>query len=139
MKTLTRQQILDCLTQWNKAWNNHDFEKIMELFHEEVLFENWTGARIHGKENLARAWDPWFANDSTFHFTHEDLFVDEVLQKTLYRWKLDWPSLENGQAGKTETRRGVDALTFRDGLIIEKLTYSKTTIEIDGRRTYLTP
>ena len=50
---------------------------------------------------------------------------------------LDWPSLESGYEGQPETRRGVDALTFRDGLIIEKLTYSKTTLEIDGQRVGL--
>jgi ketosteroid isomerase-like protein len=136
---LARQQILDALEGWNRAWNEHDLDAIMELFHEDVLFENWTGARVKGKEALRAAWDPWFAADSTFRFTDEDIFVDEEAQKALYRWQLDWPSLEPGQSGKVETRRGVDVLTFRDGLVAEKLTYSKTTLELDGERVPLSP
>ena len=136
---LTRQEILDAFAAWASAWNAHDLDTIMELFHEDVVFENWTGARVRGKTALHEAWIPWFAADMTFRFTDEDLFVDEVAQKALYRWRLDWPSLEPGQSGKAETRRGVDALTFRDGLIVEKLTYSKTTLELDGVRVPLTP
>ena len=136
---LTRDQIVETLTAWSQSWNAHELETIMELFHEDVLFENWTGAWVRGKSALREAWIPWFAADTTFRFTDEDLFVDQTAQKALYRWQLDWPSLEPGQAGKTETRRGVDALTFRDGLIAEKLTYSKTTLELDGERVTLTP
>jgi hypothetical protein len=58
-------------------------------------------------------------------------------QKALYRWQLDWQSLEKDFEGRSEKRRGVDVLHFRDGKIIQKLTYSKTTIEIDGRRVRL--
>lgn len=136
---LTRRQILDALESWNRAWNAHDLDTIMELFHEDVLFENWTGGRARGKDELRAGWEPWFAADSTFRFTDEDLFVDEQAQKALFRWKLDWPSLEPGHGGRTETRRGVDVLEFKDGLIVAKLTYSKTTLEIDGERVKLTP
>ena len=136
---LSRQQILDALASWNEAWNAHDLDTIMEIFHEDVLFENWTGGRARGKDGLREAWAPWFAQDSSFRFTDEDIFVDEPMQRALYRWQLDWPSHEPGYEGKHESRRGVDALTFRDGLIVEKLTYSKTTLEIDGERVKLTP
>jgi len=30
----------------------------MKLFHDEVLFENWTGGKIMGKEALRKAWKP---------------------------------------------------------------------------------
>jgi hypothetical protein len=40
--------------------------------------------------------------------------------------------------GKPERRRGVDVMHFRDGLIIKKYTYSKTTLEIGGERVKLT-
>jgi len=50
---------------------------------------------------------------------------------------LDSPSFEKGFAGKQEQRRGVDLLHFKDGKIIEKLTYSKTTVQIDGQRVSL--
>jgi ketosteroid isomerase-like protein len=136
--SLSRTEIVNTLTEWTRAWNDHDLDTIVQLFHDDVLFENWTGAAVRGRDALAKAWLQWFATDSQFRFTDEDLFVDESSQKALYRWQLDWPSLEPGYEGRPETRRGVDALTFRDGLIIEKLTYSKTTLEIGGQRVGLT-
>jgi len=134
---LSRKQIKEALTQWNRAWNNHDFDGVMELFHDEILFENWTSGRAKGKEALRQAWSPWFKNHGGFRFTEEETFIDEVEQKALYRWQLDWPSLEKCYEGRPERRWGVDVLHFRDGKIVQKLTYSKTTVEIDGERVRL--
>jgi hypothetical protein len=82
---------------------------------------------------------PWFAAHGGFRFTTEDLFIDETPQKVLYRWTFEWPSLEKGCEGRPEKRRGVDVIRFQDEKIIEKLTYSKTTLEIDGQRIRLGP
>ena len=131
---LSREEIKNALKQWNLAWDNHDLEGVMKLFHDEVLFENWTGGKAEGKEALRKAWAPWFANHGGFRFTEEETFIDEKEQKVLYRWQLEWPSPEKGCEGKREKRRGVDVLHFQDGKIIKKLTYSKTTIEIDKKR-----
>jgi ketosteroid isomerase-like protein len=132
--TLSKRKMKNALKQWNLAWDNHDLEGVMKLFHDEVLFENWTGGKARGKEALRKAWAPWFENHGGFRFTEEETFIDEGEQKALYRWQLEWPSFEKGCEGKTEKRRGVDVLHFQDGKIIRKLTYSKTTIEIEGER-----
>ena len=134
---LSRKQIEVSLRKWNQAWSNHDLEGVMELFHEEILFDNWTGGRAKGKKALRQAWSDWFANPGGFRFTEEETFIDEAQQKVLYRWQLDWPSLEKGYEGKQETRRGVDVIHFQDGKIIRKLTYSKTSLLIDGKRIRL--
>jgi ketosteroid isomerase-like protein len=136
---LSRKEIKNALKQWNLAWDNHDLEGVIKLFHDEVLFENWTGGKAEGKEALRKAWAPWFANHGGFRFTEEETFIDEREQKVLYRWQLEWLSPEKGYEGKREKRRGVDVLHFKDGKIIKKLTYSKTTIEIDGKRFPLHP
>lgn len=134
---LSREEIRKALAIWNQAWDDHDLEGVMELFHDDVLFDNFTGGRAKGKETLRKAWAPWFANHRGFLFTEEETFIDEDKQKVLYRWQLDWPSFEKGYEGKPERRRGVDVLHFKDGKIIQKLTYSKTTIEINGQRVVL--
>lgn len=134
---LSRNEIEKALKQWNLAWDKHDLDGVMALFHEEVVFENWTGAKVRGKEALRKAWQPWFANHGNFRFEEEETFIDEKEQKVLYRWQLQWPSLERGYEGKPEKRRGVDVMHFKDGKIISKLTYSKITIEIDGKRQLL--
>jgi ketosteroid isomerase-like protein len=134
---MTKEQIINTLEKWHRAWDNHDLEGILEFCHDDVLFENWTGGRANGKEALRKGWKPWFRNHGGFRFTPEDTFIDEDEQKVLYRWQLDWPSLEAGYEGKPEKRRGIDIFHFQDGKIIQKLTYSKTTLEIDGERVRL--
>lgn len=134
---LDREETIAALSRWNDAWNDHDLDRVMELLHDEVEFENWTGGRVAGKEALRKAWAPWFANHGGFRFTTEDLFVDEKAGKVLFRWTLDWPSGEKGREGQPERRRGVDVMRFRDGRIVEKYTYSKTTLEIGGKRVKL--
>jgi len=137
MKKLTRAEIKEVFDQWNQAWNRHDLDSVMALFDENVLFDNFTGGYVRGKEALRKAWGPWFENHGEFHFTEEEVFIDAVAQKVLYRWTLRWPSFEKGYEGKTETRRGVDVVHFKDGKIVKKLTYAKTTLEINGRRIRL--
>jgi len=134
---LARDQIMTAMTRWGQAWNNHDLDGVMELFHDEVTFENWTGGRAVGRETLRQAWSGWFADHGGFRFTTEDLFVDEAAQKVLYQWRLDWPSAEKGYEGRPESRRGVDVLHFKEGKIIRKDTYSKTTLDIGGQRVKL--
>ena len=60
--------------------------------------------------------------------------MDELVQKALYRWVLEWPSMEPGFEDKPEIRKGVDVIHFEEGKIINKLTYTKTTLEIDNIR-----
>lgn len=134
---LSRDEIGQALIEWQQAWNEHDIDRVMELFHDDVLFENWAGEQVTGKEPLRRAWAPWFANHNGFRFTEKETFIDEAAQKVLYRWQLEWPSSEKGYEGRPERRRGVDVLHFRDGKIIRKLVYSKTIIEIDGEKVRL--
>jgi len=96
-----------------------------------------TGGKAQGKKAIHQAWEPWFKNHGGFRFTEEDTFIDEGNQKVLFQWTLDWPSGEKGYRGKPERRRGVDVMHFKDGKIIRKYTFSKTTLEIDGKRIKL--
>jgi hypothetical protein len=108
------------------------------FLHDEVEFENWTGAGA-GRERrpFVRPGRRGLANHGGFRFTTEDLFVDEKAGKVLFRWTLDWPSGEKDRGGSPSGRRGVDVMRFRDGRIVEKYTYSKTTLEIGGKRVKL--
>lgn len=134
---ISRAAIMDRLTKWSKAWDDHDLDAVMELFHEDTVFVNWTGSKVSGKDNLAKAWKPWFDNHGGFLFEIEDIFIDEETQKILYQWELSWPSSEKGYEGKPEVRQGVDVMHLKDGLIINKLTFSKTTVNVDSVRVKL--
>ncbi|HSR10782.1 MAG TPA: nuclear transport factor 2 family protein [Thermodesulfobacteriota bacterium] len=136
---IPQDEIKRLLEEWNRAWDRHDLEGVMDLFHDEIVFENWTGGAARGKEALREGWKDWFRNHGGFRFVEEDLFIDEPAQKVLYQWTLEWPSPEKGFEGRTEKRRGVDVMHFREGKIYRKYTYSKTTLEIDGQRVRLSP
>jgi hypothetical protein len=134
---LSKQEIKEAMAKNSIAWDNHDLEGVLELYHDDVYFENWTGGKAIGKKALKKAWEPWFAHHGDFRFTEEETFIDEREQKVLYRWLLEWPSFERGYEGKLEKRRGLDVLHFKDGKVIKKLTYSKTSVEIGGKRVKL--
>lgn len=134
---LSRQEIEKAMLEWNQAWERYDLDGVMALFHDDVVFENWTTGRAEGKEALGKAWAPWFENNGGFKFTSEDLFIDESEQKVLYQWTLDWPSMEKGYEGKHEVRRGVDVVHFKDGKIIRKDTFSKTALIINDKKVRL--
>ena len=135
----SRREIEAALHKWHQAWADHNLDGVMELFHDDIFFENWTGGKAQGKEALRQAWASWFAHHGGFRFTEEETFIDVEQQKVLYRWQLEWPSIEKGCEGRPEKRRGVDVMHFKDGKIIRKLTYSKTTLEIDAQRVRLLP
>lgn len=130
--SLSKVEILRLFKVWLTAWNQHNIDGVMELFHENIVFENWTGNTIIGKNVLRKSWAPWFVNHGNFKFIEEDVFIDEEEQKMLFRWRLEWPSQEKFFKGKQEIRRGADVLLFIDGKIISKYTYSKTTIHIES-------
>lgn len=136
--TLSRTELIEALDKWNQAWQNYDLNGVMDLFHDDIIFDNWTGGQAKGKENLRNAWDPWFKNNQGFKFFKEDAFADVEEQKVLYQWCLEWLSTEKGYEGKPEIRHGIDVIHFKNGKIIQKLTYSKTTVDIEGKRVRLT-
>ena len=118
---------------WLNAWNNHDLDGVMKLMHEDIIFENWTNAEVIGKKLLRKLWTPWFLNHGDFKFFEENLIFDENKQILLFMWRLVWPSLITKYKGKEETRWGVDIIHFKDGKIIHKISYSKTTILIEDQ------
>jgi ketosteroid isomerase-like protein len=135
---LTKAEIKEAMAQNSLAWDRRDLEGVLELYHDDVYFENWTGGKAKGKAALRQAWTPWFTQGGEFIFRRDDLFVDEEEQKLTVTWVLEWPSAEKGYEGRPEKRRGLDVIHFKDGKIIKKLTFSKTTVEIDGQRVRLT-
>lgn len=128
---LSKTEIHKLIKEWLTQWDSYDLDGVMKSIHEDIVFENWTGAVVNGKKNLHRAWTPWFNNHGNFKFTEEDIFIDEQEQKVLFRWCLKWPSPEKRNIGKTEIRRGVDILCLKEGKIYTKYSYSKTTAQIN--------
>jgi ketosteroid isomerase-like protein len=121
---LSKAEIHKLIKIWLVAWDEYNLDNVMKVMHDEVVFENWTGAIVCGKNRLRISWMPWFNNHQNFKFTEEDLFIDEQEQKVLFQWKLEWLI-----KGVKEIRRGVDIIHFREGKICSKKSYTKTSIQ----------
>lgn len=134
---ILKEEINGLLSDWVDSWNQHNLGRVLELIHDDIIFDNWTGIRIVGKDALLQFWLPWFKNHGGFRFLMEDAFFDQQDQKALFRWKLAWPSFEKKFKGEIENRSGVDILHFVDKKIIGKFSYSKTTIQINSRHIAL--
>jgi len=133
---LPRGDIAAALDKWNRAWEEYDLEGVLDLMDDNVFFENWNGARVRGRDALRKAWRSWFEGRD-FRFMPEDLFIDEEKQKVLYQWTLEWPCPDPSYERQTERRRGVDVMTFQNGRMTVKQTYSQTALEIGGMRCTL--
>lgn len=129
---MSRSEIHEQFDKWLCAWNEHDLEGVMDFMHEEVIFNSWNGSSVCGKSMLKKSWQRWFNNHGNFKFTLEDLFIDEIEQKVMFSWELDWPLSEKNYLDKREKRKGVDILCLKDDKIYIKNTYTKTTLEIDS-------
>jgi len=132
---MTREELAGAVEKWLRAWNRHDLDEVMALFDEKAVFETWAGLRIEGRENIRKAWKEWFGAGG-FSFTSEETVLDEEAQTVVFPWLYAGPAKCFG--GKMEKRRGIDLIRFRDGMVIEKITYTKTSLEVEGRRITLT-
>ena len=132
---MTRTEIERIMNDWLAAWNRHDLEEVMSLFSDDAVFETWTGLRISGRENIRKAWAEWFAAGG-FSFTSLDMVIDPESGTVVFPWLYEGPA--KCFAGKIEKRKGIDLIKFEDGLIVEKVTWTKTTIEVEGKRVTLT-
>lgn len=139
MTMRTEGELRRRLEEWMAAWNKRDIEGVLALVADDAVFEHWSGMRVTGRERLRAVWGDWFAEDETISFELEDLFTGEDGERAILRWTLHARSRERETAGLPESRRGLDVLRMENGLVVEKLTYSKTTIEIAGRREALRP
>jgi hypothetical protein len=132
---MTRKEIESTMERWLDAWDRHDLEGVADLFEKNAVFETWTGLKIEGRDNIRKAWEKWF-DAGGFRFISEEMVIDELNQIVVFPWLYEGPAKCFG--GKTEKRRGIDLIRFENGLITEKVTYTKTTLEVEGRRITLT-
>ena len=135
--TLSNDEIAERLQIWLKAWDEYNLEAVMEIMHEEVVFENWDCCIVNGKNALQKLWTPWFIFNSGFKFIAEAILIDDQKQKITFQWRYEGFSFEKNYKGLSEIRRGVDIIDLLDGKIIRKSSYSKTGIQINSARVLL--
>lgn len=128
----TRAEAFEKFNRWLTAWNMHDLDGVMDFVHTDIVFENWDGKIVKGKDMLRKLWMPWFIRHDDFKFIQEDIFFDEREQKMTFQWRLECFPIEKKIKSQNETMKGVDILEFKDGKTFRKITYSKNQVQIDS-------
>ena len=119
----TPAAVADALSAFSAAFGSGDVDAIMALMTDDVVFESTgpapDGVRRQGAEAVRAVWVELFGGTRDALFTEEESFV--AGDRGVLRWRFSWTD-EHGAGGNV---RGVDVLTFRDGLVAEKLSYVK--------------
>jgi ketosteroid isomerase-like protein len=119
----TARAVADALAAFSAAFGSGDVEAIMALMTDDIVFEATgpapDGVRHVGAEAVRAVWVELFGGTRDALFTEEESFV--AGDRAVLRWVFSWTG-EDGSPGHV---RGVDVLTFRDGLVAEKLSYVK--------------
>lgn len=99
--------------QWERAWNAHDVESVLEHFHDDVVFTSPVAAKflpatagiVHGKTALRDYWIAALQRIPNLRFVVEDVYQGIDTIAILYR--------------NQENTRVCEVLRFGDGLVIE--------------------
>jgi ketosteroid isomerase-like protein len=109
--------------EFNEAFNRRDVAGMLAVLSSDCRFENTApapdGAVYVGKEAIAQFWQELFRDSVQTHIQVEDVFG--LGFRCVMRWRYDWVDA-TGQKGHV---RGVDLFQVKNGLICEKLSYSK--------------
>jgi len=109
--------------EFTEAFNRHDVAGMMHLMSDECVFENTEpapdGAVYSGKEVVTRFWQDFFHKSPHAHIEIEEIFGFGI--RCILRWRYDWVDV----AGRKGHVRGVDIFKVQNGLICEKLSYTK--------------
>ena len=64
---LSKETIRETIITWFSHWNRQDLDSVIELFDDDVIFENWHNRTLKGKNSIRRAWAQ--EKDSIFYFS----------------------------------------------------------------------
>ena len=113
----------DVLDRFAEAWESWDLDAIMSCLAPDAVFESTDpapdGRRFEGAEVIRAHWQEMFDNTRDAKFRFEESFT--AGDRAAARWRFSWRN-DDGSEGHV---RGVDVLTVRDDLVVEKLSYVK--------------
>ena len=127
---MERAELETWVADFTEAFNRENLEEVMAYFADDAFYDEFHGARHHGKAAIRAAFEPQFRGVyGRMRFHAEDMFIDVETGKAMISWML---TLETGD--KAGGWRGLDLLYFRDGKILEKHTYAKTKAPLIEKR-----
>ena len=119
---VSRQELGEWVEDFTEAFNRERIDEVMAYFADDAIYDEFHGERHVGKDAIRAAFEPQFEGRyGKMRFHTEDMFLDVETGKAMISWML---TVESGERGGGW--RGLDLLYFRDGKLVEKLTYAKT-------------
>ncbi len=121
------RQLID---RYNKAWNDHDVEAIVDMHAPDMVFENHTaGERAEGedvREHIAAIFAAWPDIDFRTRrlYVRDDLVVQEWTASATHNRELRRGNLVAPPSGRRLEWKGMDVIPFEGGLIKRKDVYS---------------
>ncbi len=110
------------IDQFNKAFNEHDANRLAAFLTDDTVFEDTSpapdGRRVEGKAAVVEFWRGWFVRNPDARFDAEEVIVSGNHATVLWVYH----KMRDGQPWHL---RGADVFTLRDGKIAAKLAYVK--------------
>jgi steroid delta-isomerase-like uncharacterized protein len=131
VRALDGQDLQEFIERYNRAWNEHDVETIVDMHTTDSVFENHTTGDMNvGREAIGSAIRGIFTvfPDLRFEtrraYIRDDLVVQEWTARGTHLGKMNRAGLEVEPTGKTVEYRGLDVIPIEDGLVARKDVYS---------------
>lgn len=114
------EQTLATIEHFNVLFNQRNVDAVMELMTGDVVFENTSGGRFEGADNVRALLQRAFALMTPGGFDTEDIIVAQ--DRVVVLWTYHFNRAEPGQGHI----RGVDVFRLREGKVAERFWYVKS-------------
>lgn len=108
---------------FNTAINNHNLSRVSELISDDCVFEaafpSPDGFRYSGKNGITQYLQDTYDTYPDAHIEIEEIF--SLSFRCVMRWRFEWLN----ESGERSHSRGVDIYQVKDGLINQRLSYTK--------------
>jgi steroid delta-isomerase-like uncharacterized protein len=118
------------IERYNRAWNDHDLDAIVAMHAPDMVFENHTaGESAEGeavREHIGTIFESWpdIAFEGRRTYVREGLVVQEWTATATHSSTMRRGDLVAEPTGRRIEWKGLDVISFEDGLIKRKTVYS---------------
>jgi steroid delta-isomerase-like uncharacterized protein len=126
----TPEALEQAIERYNRAWNDHDIDAIMDMHAPDMVFENHTAAEsAQGDEvrghigSIFASW-PDIAFEGRRTYVRDGLVVQEWTATATHANTMRRGDLVAEPTGRKIEWKGLDVIPFEDGLIKRKTVYS---------------
>lgn len=114
------------LDRFVEAVNAHDLDRIMPMLAPECEWERAVGTEAHGKrhvghDEIREGIKYYFKLFPDCNWSDTTVYIDDNRDAATIEWLFSYTTFD----GNTDAVRGVDVITFKDGLVGTKHTYHK--------------